>query len=265
MKRSTTISPERIDAPSEHCLICQTGEAEHIENCPKHEVGSFAHPSHPERKKLKRTIKNRTASAGIILVILMMGFLMTLSTSYIQMMRNETQGALTDLKQNRARAAALSGINFMAAQLSTDPSAAQIGNEAQRIYYLASDSDICRNYTDATYSPNASFPRATFPNVATSQWYYVSDPAPFTATEAATSSIFRLSSYYDYTNIATAYYVKSQGMWRDIATNSDQILATYQCQLISLINIDNGMITISAIRPMNYENDSDFFLCRQKY
>ncbi|MBF0409382.1 MAG: hypothetical protein HQM10_18725 [Candidatus Riflebacteria bacterium] len=202
----------------------------------------------------------RTGATGIIMVILMLGFLMTLSISYIQMNRNENLGNTYDIYQNRAKAAAMSGINFAAATLTSRGDAS--ADSKSRIYFIRSDSTADRNLL----INGASFSDTTlYTNIATSQWYYVSSPSGSLSTEAASGSLFRLHSYYDSgVNIATAYYVKSQGLFREIATASTEIVATYQSQILSRFNLDSGIVKIDAYRQTDYENDKDFFEKRPK-
>ena len=196
----------------------------------------------------RRFRPSRDGNSALLLLILMLGFMMSLSTSYVQMVQTETRGAAIVDNVGRARDAALSGIYFVQGKLQATTSTF-LPQERIRLYFRYSDVGADRNAD--------GFFKATYPFVATSQWFYLSVPSVTLENEAASSSIFRVVSYPDTTASDTYnYYVKSQGAFRDLGDGLSTPAATWTAQIWAhlFINPGTNIVLIRAWRTMELED-----------
>ncbi|MBI3039199.1 hypothetical protein HYY75_09155 [bacterium] len=191
---------------------------------------------------MKKIIFVPRGIAGLVVVILVLGFMMAISTSYVAMIRVETSGNDAMGNQDRARFAAFAGVSYVLAQLQATSSTFLNGpgSYTERVYFAT--------------GPLAFGP--SFPTIATSQYLFLDSPLAAQEGETASASLFRVCSYYD-TATPSAYYVKSIGVFRDIDIDTGTIIATWQAQVLARLRVATPTKTISleSYIPMQLEPD----------
>ncbi|MFZ2958658.1 MAG: hypothetical protein WA705_17350 [Candidatus Ozemobacteraceae bacterium] len=210
-----------------------------------------------------RYLENKRGMSGLITVVMVMGFMMAISSSYVLMVQTESSGTRVTERYDRARMAAIAGVEFVRAQLQAT-SSTYLDDACKRIYFARSsdnsaNGDVQRRM--ATTTPNTDFTA-----VAGTQWYYPIASTPL-LDEPASSTLFKITSYPDNDNIATAYYVKSIGVYNLISTNTANVQvidASWSCQLLARLNISNltKQVRLEVWRPMQLEpaiNPGDAF------
>ncbi|HEY9070529.1 MAG TPA: hypothetical protein VIV61_09725 [Candidatus Ozemobacteraceae bacterium] len=217
----------------------------------------------------------RRGSAAIILTIIILGFMMAISTSYVTMVQTETRFQTSQDKAARAQDAAFAGVGYVIARLLATSStflvdSTQASIKSKRLYFAYS-----RNAYDVTarFDDFDAAPTATFQNVASSQWLYPVSQGMLLADEMASSVAFLVTTYPapdptdttpPYNVVPNYYYVKSQGMYRDIEPNG-LVTATYSAQLLArlLIATPTFQVKLERYQPMEVEidwNNAPFFL-----
>ena len=214
--------------------------------------------------------RNEGGSVGLIVVIIVLGFMMSIATSYSLLIQTETIGSDVSVKYLRARAAALAGVGYVVAQLAaTDTTFVGPGGWRDRIYFLyASTSASLINRMTGT-GPPLPYTDLTAP-VAT-QWFYgtpLTSPLPDEVPEAMQ---FKVTNYPNGVNFATSAYIKSIGKYLEIEPNQPTvILATWTAEVIARISIDltSKMVSVDYWRPRPVETcalaGDPFFTTAQK-
>lgn len=181
----------------------------------------------------------RKGSAALILTIIVLGFMMAVSTSYVTMVQTETRVQRSIDKTARARDAAFAGVSYAIARLLATGSTFFIDStpatiKGERLYFAYDATAASKNIRFAGMTP------ADFHNVASSQWLFPVTTGLLLSDETASSVAFMITSYpaTSSTNIVipNQYYVKSQGMYRDIDDGAT-VSATYSAQILARLQI----------------------------
>jgi len=213
----------------------------------------------------------RSGSAALILTIIVLGFMMAVSTSYVTMVQTETRVQTSVDKIARAKDAAFSGVSYVIARLMATSSTFLVGNtpaslKGDRLYFAYDATPASKNIRFTGLTPTADFK-----NVASSQWIYPDTTGLLMSGETASSVAFRVTSYpATYPASVTMdpwyYYVKSQGMYRDIEDGTT-VTATYSAQILARLRIATLTyeVKLERYRAMEVENDgstAEFFTGR---
>ena len=215
------------------------------------------------KDQLRKQAKSTRAMAGLVIMILVMGFMMAISSGNVIIVQNEIQITSANTNPDRAQAAAWSGLMFyMGVLYATETTF--LSGPVNRVHFL-SETINGRNATAsagqqiATFSPGLAI---TFPVIATSVWIYASSTAILdtdTYPEVlASSSLFMIKSYVDHRSVASFsryLYVKSLGAYREFGSDPTVPVASYYSQLIARIEVDTtrSMLTLERVMPMPVE------------
>ena len=204
---------------------------------------------------------SRNGSVGIIMTVLILGFLMVISMSGVYLVGAEKQGAVAARNPDRAYAAAESGIFYYLGVISatTTTFLTPQADTLKRIHFLSKNTRNTVNVGGqqvATYTGRA--PVLVFTSIATSTWMFASGTPLFTnVDDKASSSLFMIKTFADCTNLpvslASYVYIKSLGVYREMDNNTP--VASYYAQLIARLEVipGNKQIKIDRIWRMPIE------------
>jgi len=215
--------------------------------------------------------KKPRGMAGTIMVILILGLLVSISTAYIKMVQTETQVQGMIDNSDRALDAAFSGVNMTIAILQSqksgniripfinDPTTAK-----ERIYFVRPG--FLSNDWSLINIPTLS--AVSFPNATASDWFYLNENLSFFDYGETGSSTkpyqFRVHSYPGTdgggTIIPASYTIKSQGRFLIYGSDKTTVMATYTSQIIADCAIDftRKVIQLKRWRYMPYESNASF-------
>lgn len=206
--------------------------------------------------------------AGTIMVILILGLLVSISTAYIKMVQTETQVQGMIDNSDRALDAAFSGVNMAIAVLQSQEDKIPFQNDPSiaktRIYFVKP----AYLSTDWSLINIGSLNSTTFPNATSSDWFYLNENLSFFDYGETGSNTkpyqFRVHSYPGTdgggTIIPASYTIKSQGCFLVYAADQTTVLATYTSQIIADCAIDftRKVIQLKRWRYMPYESNASF-------
>lgn len=193
------------------------------------------------------------------MVVMIFGFLMTISTAYLKMVQTEMEVQGMVDQSDRAMDAAFSGMSYAMAVAQTksemflnDPLKAK-----DRYYFIGPST----NWVASLGFPNLGI----FPNATSTDWLFLNESLMlFENTDTATQAYrFRVHSYpgvISAGNIAPgSYTIKVQGQYR--AFEGTSVMSTFSAQLIAQCEIlfNNKVIQLKRWRQMQYETDAGFF------
>lgn len=215
---------------------------------------------------MKKKNKKR-GQAGIIMIMLIFGLLMTVSTAYIKMVQTETQVQSMVDQSDRAMDAAFSGVNYAIAIAQENRSMFDniVTAVASRTYVIASTTSLS-NWT----SINAAWTTAKVNTVASvpSDWLFLNEKLELYRINEQTASppyFFRVTSFPASSSSEIAspplYIIKSQGRYLQFSDDKTTVLATFSAQLIAECKIDfqRKIVQLSRYRYMPYQTDASFF------
>ena len=202
--------------------------------------------------------------AGTILVIMVFGLMVSISTAYIKMVQTETQVQGMIDNSDRALDAAFSGVNFVIAVAQSQKDFFLPGMAAQRRYFTRG-TPLGTDWAGI----GLTFAAATYPNATGSDWFYLNESLDlFDYGETGSSTkcyLFRTISYPDTgttgSTIQTgSYLIKSQGCFQIYSGTS--VIATYTSQIIAQCNVDfnRKVIQLKRWRYMPFETNTSFAL-----
>jgi hypothetical protein len=214
-------------------------------------------------------VDNRPENSGAIgltVVILVLGFMMSISATYVMMVHSEFQIGDAIDSNARAKDAALAGVHFAIARLQATSTTYLVEDTnlslSKRLYFARSSTATDKNARFSGLTP------ANFTNVASSQWLFpVESSTSLGLDEEAESSMFRITTYpatkttsIDYSK----YYVKSQGMYRVIDPSTLEAIATFSAQILARLSIATSTrsVRIDVYQFMEIEpstNSADSF------
>lgn len=194
--------------------------------------------------------------AGFVIVIIVLGFMMAVSTGNFLLVNAERQALQAGKGPDRAVAASYSGIMYYIGILQATDTTFLPGsaNNHKRIHFLCNstlNSTSTAGQQIATWSSVP--PAATYPVIATSSWLYASGTALFSSEtdDLASSSAFMLKTYVDQTDsdtLASYVYVKSLGKHTEFQNGVE--LNTHYSQHIAKLEIDSVKRTIRIDKLM---------------
>lgn len=213
----------------------------------------------------------KTGQAGIIMIMLIFGLLMTVSTAYMKMVQTEVEVQSMVDNSDRAMDAAFSGINYAIALAQKNRSMFDnsIPAVASRTYVTS--------FANSTWSP-IEIPSGTIWNNARvktlvasvpSDWIFLNQTLDNYFIDSQTASppyFFRVTSYpaTSTTNVATTaiLLIKSQGRYYNYSdSNKTTIIGTYSAQLIAECKVifNRKILQLNRYRYMPFQKDADFF------
>ncbi|NLI76271.1 MAG: hypothetical protein GX442_07510 [Candidatus Riflebacteria bacterium] len=205
---------------------------------------------HPER-----------GAAGLIVVIIVLGFMMAIATSFSLLVQTETVGANVSQKFLRARAAALAGVGYVVAQMEATEST--FIDYKERLIYLRASLTPDLNARLGGAGVGGS-PYTGYKALVTTQWFYASATVNPIPDEVASSMMFKVTTYPNGTD-DNSCYVKSIGRYLEIDVENPAVVnATWSAEVIARLNLDpiGKTITIGFWRPLPVEpcvNTTDAF------
>lgn len=217
----------------------------------------------------EKTSQNR-GMAGTIMVMLIFGLLMTVSTAYMTMVNTEIQVQGFIDNTDRAVDAAFSGINYgiAIAQRNFAVFDNSIAGVSKRTYIIASTTSLS-NWT----SVDSGWVTARVNAVASvpSDWLFLNEKLANYLINDETASPpyqFRVTSFPAATSTTgveadpAKYLIKAQGRFLTYADDKKSVVATFTAQLIAECKIDfsRKLVQLSRYRFMPYESaPSKFF------
>ncbi|NCB39050.1 MAG: hypothetical protein EOM80_09790 [Erysipelotrichia bacterium] len=208
---------------------------------------------------------NKTGMAGTVMILLIFGLLMSISTAYIKMVQTETemQGMLDH--SDRALDAAFSGLSYAMAVAQTKKEMFDDTTSAisQRYYFVSSYSKwstIHTSYSD-TYITNLI---AKIP----SDWLFLDEELALYSTANNPPYQFRVTSYPGVTGATpdpSIYLIKAQGKYIVYADDQITVDKSFTAQVIGECSIDfkRQIVRLKRYRYMRYESDdAEFFKAR---
>ncbi|MEW5993062.1 MAG: hypothetical protein AB1744_01535 [Candidatus Zixiibacteriota bacterium] len=219
----------------------------------------------------------RAGSAGLIVTMLVMGYLMSISASNNILIITESRGAAAGNNRIKSLAAAQAGINFyQSLLLATETTFDRLSpDDCRKRYHFASQVPLpliaahphrqIATYTGAALNPAAAW-YDVITNLATSTWMHASHPAIVpTPYDVPSSSLFIIKTYVDLkpANLASYVYVKSLGCYREL--QGDDVIASYYTQLLARIEISTVTKKLRVDRTMEvplefpFSNTSRFY------
>lgn len=206
--------------------------------------------------------------AGTIMVIMILGLLVSISTAYIKMVQTEIQVQSMVDHSDRALDAAFSGVNMVMAiaqsqklMFENDPSTAKLRRYFIRPAHLTNDWSLISIANLDTAS--------VYTNATNSDWFYINENLSlFSYGETGSSTRpyhFRVTSYPGTdsggTIIPASYTIKAQGRFLVYNLAQTEVLATYTSQVIAecVINFPRKIIQLQRWRYMPFQTDADFY------
>lgn len=202
--------------------------------------------------------------AGTIMVIMVLGLLISISTAYIKMVQTETQVQGMIDNSDRALDAAFSGVNFVMAVAQGQKILFDAALVTNRYYFTRTIPLPGDWYAIGT----ATFVAANYPNATGSDWFYLNeslDLFDYGDTGSSTKPYhFRAISYPAIVAGAIqpgSYTIKAQGRFLVYDSTLTNVLATYTSQIIAEceINFPRKVIQLKRWRYMPFETDTNFF------
>jgi len=209
--------------------------------------------------------------AGIIMIMLIFGLLMTVSTAYMKMVQTETEVQGMVDHSDRAMDAAFSGINYAIAIAQSNKSmfTNSVDAVASRTYITS--------FANSNWSPVQIPSGVTWNNAKVrtlvasvpSDWIFLNETLENYLIDSQTASppyFFRVTSYpaTSTTSVATTavMLIKSQGRYYQYSdANKTSIISTFSAQLIAECKVifTRKILQLSRYRYMPFQNDTDFF------
>ncbi|MEW6708583.1 MAG: hypothetical protein AB1403_02080 [Candidatus Riflebacteria bacterium] len=205
-------------------------------------------------------MKERKGNAGTIMVVMIMGFLMTVTTAYMKMVQTENLVRGMIDHSDRALDAAFSGVQYAmsVAQAKQDMFINSTNAIKQRFYFISSTHTTDWDYT-------ASSP-LSYPYKLESDWFF--NDGAFNLMEIHNDInkpyVFRVTSYASHTAsllIPSEYIIKSQGKFIEYSDDNSTVINEYKAQVIALvqINFTRKVLKLKAWRQMQFQDDANFF------
>jgi len=215
--------------------------------------------------------QQKHGQAGIIMVMLIFGLLMTVSTAYMKMVQTETEVQGMVDHSDRAMDAAFSGINYAIAIAQSNKSmfTNSVDAVASRTYITS--------FASSTWSPVQIPSGVTWNNAKVrtlvasvpSDWIFLNETLENYLIDSQTASppyFFRVTSYpaTSTTNVATTalLLIKSQGRYYQYSdANKTSIIGTFSAQLIAECKVifNRKILQLNRYRYMPFQDDTKFF------
>lgn len=205
--------------------------------------------------------KEPRGMAGTIMVILVFGLLISISTAYIKMVQTETQVQGMIDNSDRALDAAFSGVNFVITVAQSQKQMFDQSLVAQRRYFTRT-SPVGSDWAGI----GLTFSAVTYTNATSSDWFFLNESLSlFDYGDTGNSTKpyhFRAISYpHTIGSViqSDSYIIKSQG--RFLIYNGTTVTATYTSQIVAecAIKFNRKVIQLKRWRYMPLQTDTDFF------
>ncbi|HMM59796.1 MAG TPA: hypothetical protein PKC25_06640 [Candidatus Rifleibacterium sp.] len=211
--------------------------------------------------------------AGIIMIMLIFGLLMTVSTAYMKMVQTEVDILGMVDHSDRAADAAFSGINYAIALAQKNRS---MFDEISGMAAVASRTYIT-SFANSNWSPVQIPSGVTWDNAKVktlvasvpSDWIFLNETLDNYLIDSQIASppyFFRVTSYpaTSTTSVATTavLLIKSQGRYYQYSDASKtSIIATFSAQLIAECKVvfKRKILQLNRYRYMPFQSDTDFF------
>lgn len=218
----------------------------------------------------------KNGQAGIIMIMLIFGLLMTVSTAYMKMVQTEVDIQSMVDHSDRAADAAFSGINYAIALAQKNRSMFDddIYAVASRTYIASFTSDPSNgsDWTPIQIPAGVTWSKAKVKTLVASvpsDWVFLNEKLENYLIDSQTASppyFFRVTSYpaTSTTNVATTalLLIKAQGRYYNYSDkNKTEIIGTFSAQLIAECKVvfKRKILQLNRYRYMPFQSDSDFF------
>ncbi len=205
-------------------------------------------------------MKARKGNAGTIMIVMIMGFLMTVTTAYMKMVQTENLVRGMIDHSDRALDAAFSGVQYAmsVAQTKSDMFINDTNAIKQRIYFI--DSLLTPDWDCTASSP------LSYPNKLQSDWFFYDGNFELMKIHNDINKpyVFRVTSYASHTAsllVPSEYIIKSQGRFIEYSDDNSSVINEYKAQVIALVQIDftRKVLKLKAWRQMQFQDDANFF------
>lgn len=209
------------------------------------------------------TYTNKSGMAGTIMILLIFGLLMSISTAYVKMVQTETEMQGMMDHSDRAFDAAFSGLSYAmsVAQKNKSMFKESASDIKERYYFVNALSD----WTPISTSMSSSFIQS-LSGIIESDWLFLNENLTlYTDITNNPPYHFRVTSYPVFTAGTLdpeTYLIKAQGKYIVYADDQTTIDRTFTSQLIGECKIDfkKQIVRLHRYRYMQYESDdADFF------
>jgi hypothetical protein len=207
-------------------------------------------------------MSERKGNAGTIMVIMILGFLMTITTAYMKMVQTESEIQTMIDNSDRALDAAFSGVQYAmsVAQTRKEMFINDVTLVKDRIYFIDSAQT-------PDWDPTADDPNTTYTATFTTDWFFFDGDMNFMEIDDNLNKpyVFRVTTYASHTAsvlITDEYIIKSQGKYIEYSDDNVNIINEYKAQVIAVVGIDftRKTLRLKAWRQMPFQtSDSDFF------
>ena len=194
----------------------------------------------------------RRGMAGIIVVVLVLGFMMAVATSNSILIQSEMIGIKARCNMKQAYFAALAGVHFAVLRLRVDAQSNTFSADAAtRLFFPNTTLDNADNhYRKWDNTTLVDLQDLNCTGGISSDTYYSTTTFPTNIEVDPTESKFILVSYPGGTTTTdkeTQYWIKSQGIYTDVASGRE-----YKAQVWAYVEINNTqkIVTLKKFGPM---------------
>ena len=154
--------------------------------------------------------------AGLILLVMVIGYMMAISTSSTMLIQTESTGKFARQGYKNAYYAAISGIGAVMSMLRAKSAATFDSNESNRPYFVRTSPDSDNHYCNYT-SPASNQTYSGYSTLIAPGWISVSTPFVVNIEVDPSNYLFQVCTYPgdDPITGTRVYYVKSQGKYID--------------------------------------------------
>jgi hypothetical protein len=211
-------------------------------------------------------MNNKKGNAGTIMIIMIFGFLVTVSTAYMELVQSETKVQSMMNHSDRALDSAFSGVQYAMAVAQSEQAMFKnnVSEVPNRIYFASST-----HATDWDPGADNSTNPVDYPNVWDSDWFYYVGSFTYLSNmeiynQTKKPYMFRVNTYASHSAALYPgeYIIKSQGKYIDYADANNTIVRNeYKAQIIAKVKIDftRKILKLAGWRQMKYQSDAEFY------
>jgi hypothetical protein len=206
-------------------------------------------------------MSDRKGNAGTIMVVMIMGFLLTISTAYMKMIQTEIEIHGMIDHSDRALDAAFSGVQYVmgVAQSKKEMFLDSVADIQERIYFI--DSGTPAYLSHVGWGVDAA-------NIRPSDWFFYDNQSDLSLMEdynvVNKPYMFRVCSIASYSGalVSDEYMIKSQGVYIEYDSSNTNEINRFKKQIIAVVKIatSSKILKLKKWRQMEFETvDADFF------
>lgn len=220
---------------------------------------------------LKRMFVKK-GSAALVVVVLVLGYMMSVSMSNITLITTETTGQGAREGYKKAHYAAMAGIGIVMARLRQEPAKTFSSDYRDRPYFTLDPSLEGYNEHHVQWGASLKYRVPVDDHLYAPGWISVDSSASAFASDTLILDDYsvRICSYFYYDNSVTGqppvdyYYVKSQGRYIDFETDREHLAQIWARFIVRgparLISLDSyGSMDVQPLLPITGSVVNDFW------